>query len=78
MSGLMIILDGLQDIAYDVTSGKSPYDYGKRDNFRAFEAASATGLLKTTPQGFEPDTQNCLLYMLGVSPKKYPRGALVY
>jgi 2,3-bisphosphoglycerate-independent phosphoglycerate mutase len=74
MPGLMIILDGLQDIAYDITDGKTPYDYGKRENFRTFEAAATTGMLKSAPEGFEPDTQNCLLYMLGVPIKDIPEG----
>ena len=74
MPGLMIILDGLQDTAYDMTDGKTPYDYGKRDNFREFETASSTGLLLSTPEGFEPDTQNCILYMLGVPAGEIPEG----
>ena len=74
MAGLMLVLDGMQDIEYDILGGKTPYESGKSDAFRRFEAESATGEFVTTPQGFEPDTQTCVLTLLGVEPKDIPDG----
>lgn len=74
MPNIMIILDGLQDIAYPTLGGKSPYDFGKGESFARLERASATGRLQTTPTGFEPDTQTCVLTLLGVGEKDIPSG----
>lgn len=74
MSQIMIVLDGLQDIAYPELDDKTPYDWGKGDSFEEIEAACARGRLTTTPEGFEPDTQACILTMLGVKPEFIPTG----
>lgn len=74
MAGLMVVLDGIQDITYPQLEGKTPYDFGKGENFIQLEQASTTGTLVTTPLGFEPDTQTCVLTLLGVEPKDIPDG----
>lgn len=74
MANIMIVLDGLQDIAYPSLGGKTPYDAGKGENFRLMEQAGATGRLQATPAGFEPDTQTCVLTLLGVPPEQIPSG----
>ena len=74
MGTVMVILDGMQDIAYPQLGGKTPYDYGKRENFIALEEASATGTLRTTPPGWEADTQTCILTLLGVPESQIPTG----
>ncbi|MCL2056147.1 MAG: hypothetical protein FWH02_02880 [Oscillospiraceae bacterium] len=74
MGAVMIIPDGMQDIAYDALGGKTPYDAGKGDNMRMIEEASQTGRLITTPPGFEADTQTCILTMLGLEPHEIPPG----
>lgn len=74
MANIMIVLDGLEDTTYPMLAGKTPYDFGKGEAFRELEAHSATGRLKTTPEDFEPDTQTCVLTMLGVAPEQIPSG----
>ena len=74
MAGLMLVFDGMQDNEYDILGGKTPYDSGKGDAFHRFEAESSTGALITTPEGFEPDTQTCVLTLLGVKPNDIPEG----
>lgn len=74
MPSIMLVLDGMQDVAYPTLGGKSPYDYGKGVNFARIERASAVGQLRTTPQGFEPDTQTCVLTLLGVEERDIPSG----
>ncbi|MCL2034170.1 MAG: hypothetical protein FWG94_05500 [Oscillospiraceae bacterium] len=74
MSNIMIVLDGLQDITYPELNGKTPYDWGKGENFKKIEAACAKGTLATTPAGFEPDTQACILTLLGVHARDIPSG----
>lgn len=74
MSHIMIVLDGLQDVSYPELDGKTPYDWGKGESFRTVEAACVRGRLATTPEGFEPDTQACILTMLGVNPQDIPSG----
>lgn len=71
---IMLVLDGLQDTAYDELGGKTPYDAGKGEAFLRIEAASQTGTLRTTPPGFEADTQTCVLTLLGVEPEDIPQG----
>jgi len=74
MANIMIILDGMQDIAYPSLDGKTPYDSGKSEAIRYMEANSLSGRLVTTPPGFEADTQTCILTMLGVMPDEIPPG----
>lgn len=74
MAGIMIVLDGMQDVAYASLEGKTPYDYGKGETFRKIEQASCNGRLVTTPAGFEADTQTCILTLLGVQPQDIPSG----
>lgn len=71
---IMIVLDGLEDHSYDSLDGKTPYDFGKGANFRFIEQASAKGRLRTTPPGFEADTQTCMLTLMGVPPERIPGG----
>lgn len=74
MANIMIVLDGLEDISYPSLEGKTPYDHGKGANFLELEAHSAVGRFQTTPDGFEPDTQTCVLTLLGVEPEDIPTG----
>lgn len=74
MANIMIVLDGLEDTGYPELGGKTPYDFGKGKQFRALEERAATGRLATTPEGFEPDTQTCVLTLLGVEPADIPSG----
>lgn len=74
MSCIMVVLDGLQDVAYTELDGKTPYEWGKSVNFDKIEAACARGRLVSTPEGFEPDTQTCILTMLGLAPDEIPSG----
>lgn len=74
MAGILVVLDGLQDHAYPSLDGKTPYDYGKGENFTHIQNASAVGSLVTTPAGFEADTQTCVLTLLGVQSEDIPSG----
>lgn len=74
MQNIMVILDGLQDIEYPVLGEKTPYEWGKGESFRKIEAACARGRLVSTPDGFEPDTQTCILTLLGVPVGDIPSG----
>ena len=74
MAGLMIILDGMQDNAYAELGGLTPYEKGKGESFKKLEAAAQTGYFVSTPAGFEPDTQTCILHLLGVEPQDIPGG----
>jgi 2,3-bisphosphoglycerate-independent phosphoglycerate mutase len=70
----MLVLDGMQDTGYGSLGGESPYDYGKGEAFRRLEGEALTGTLATTPGGFEPDTQTCVLTLLGVPAAHIPDG----
>jgi len=74
MSNIMIVLDGLWDVTYPELGGKTPYDWGKGENFKKIESSCIKGTLITTPAGFEPDTQACILTMLGVDASDIPAG----
>jgi len=71
---VMVILDGMQDIAYPALENKTPYESGRGESFRELEQSSATGRLRTTPSGFEADTQTCVLTLLGALPNQIPPG----
>jgi len=64
----------MQDIAYNVLGGKTPYESGRGEHFGRIEAAGRTGWLKATPPGMEADTQTCILTLLGVQPGDIPPG----
>ena len=74
MKYVMVILDGVQDIAYDQLGGKTPLEAGKGRNYRRLEAESTKVKLATTPPGWEPDTLNCMLTLFGLTPDKLPTG----
>lgn len=74
MPNIMIILDGLQDVEYPELDGKTPYKWGKAESFGKIESACARGRLVSTPDGFEPDTQTCILTLLGVPVSEIPSG----
>lgn len=74
MSRIMVVLDGLQDVAYPELDGKTPYDWGKGKGFNEIESGCLRGRFSATPEGFEPDTQTCILTLLGVDPKDIPSG----
>lgn len=74
MGSIMVIFDGMQDEAYAELGGKTPLEAGRGPAFTELEAASATGALRTTPPGFEADTQTCILTLLGVQPGDIPPG----
>ena len=73
-SGIILVLDGLDDISYGELDGKTPYDFGKGQNFRFVEGCSESGLLQTIPEEFIPDTMVGMLTILGVGADKIPRG----
>jgi len=74
LSCLMILIDGVQDISYEVLGGKTPLEAGKGEAYLRLEAESARALLKTTPPGWEPDTLNCTLTLFGFTPDMLPSG----
>ena len=74
MSYLMILLDGVQDIAYEELGGKTPLEAGKGENYRRIEAQSAKVRFATTPPGWEPDTLVCTLTLFGLAPDRIPAG----
>ena len=74
MQTIMVIFDGMDDIAYPVLQDKTPYEKGRGAAFGQLEDLSATGYLRTTPPGFEADTQTCLLTLLGVQLWDIPPG----
>ncbi len=74
MACIMVILDGLQDDTYNELDGKTPFDWGKGESLREIEKCCARGRFVTTPHGFEPDTQTCILTLLGVDSKDIPSG----
>lgn len=74
MANLMIVLDGLEDHTYPSLQDLTPYDKGKGKNLTYIQTHAATGRLATTPAGFEPDTQTCILTLLGVQPQDIPGG----
>ena len=74
MSYLMILLDGVQDIAYEELGGKTPLEAGKGENYRLIETQSAKARFITTPPGWEPDTLVCTLTLFGLPPERLPTG----
>ena len=74
MGSIMVILDGMQDIAYDALGGCTPFEAGMGESIRSFVEQSRTGTLKSTPDSFVPDTMACIVTLLGVPAQYVPRG----
>ena len=74
MSGIMLVLDGMDDVEYDLLDGKTPYEFGKGSNFDRLESQAIKGEIRTIPYGFSSDTMVGMLSLFGVHPDKIPSG----
>lgn len=72
--GIMVILDGLDDIPYIELQNKTPLESGKRESFKTIENSAITGRFQTTPEDLKADTMVGVLSLLGVTAKEMPLG----
>jgi len=73
MKSLLIIIDGLGDDAIQEFSHKSPFDYAKHLNIDSIAAKGFRGELSICENDFIPESLKCILRLLGVEAKDFPR-----
>lgn len=71
MKNILIILDGMEDIQYKELNNMTPLEFSKA-NFLL--KAKFKKYICTTPKGFQTDSMNCILNLLGIKIKDIPVG----
>ena len=70
----MVIIDGMTDNAIEELCGKTPFEYANCVNMNYMKENGSYGEFDTCPTGFEVDSMNCILTLLGVKPQYIPTG----
>ena len=73
MKTLLVIIDGLGDDAIPELNGKTPFDYARHDNIDKLIKIGTTGFVSICEDDFMPESLGCILRLLGVQQKDFPR-----
>lgn len=73
MKTIMIILDGLADEPIKDLGYKTSYDYAKHENLDVLAAKGFKGHFNACPQGYPPESMNCILNLLGIPQEHFPK-----
>lgn len=71
MGEIMIVLDGMEDITYPELGGQTPFSHACCFHMSRFRQ---TGQVMRAVEGFETDSQTCMLRLLGVEKECIPTG----
>jgi 2,3-bisphosphoglycerate-independent phosphoglycerate mutase len=74
MKYIMIIGDGMADRPLKELGGKTPLQAADKPNMDWIAANGRSGLLRTVPEGMEPDSDIAIMSILGYDPRKYHTG----
>ncbi len=69
---IMLLIDGMQDIAYEALGGKTPREAGAGAAFARLEDESARVRFRSVPPDKEVDTVVCTLTLLGLPASRIP------
>lgn len=74
MSDVMVIIDGMTDNPIDELGGKTPFQYAQCKNINYIKDNGCYGEFKTCPDGFNVDSMNCIMTLLGMESINIPKG----
>jgi 2,3-bisphosphoglycerate-independent phosphoglycerate mutase len=74
MKYVVIIGDGMADRPLKELGGKTPLQAADKPNMDWIAANGGSGLLRTVPDGMEPDSDIAIMSILGYNPRKYHTG----
>jgi 2,3-bisphosphoglycerate-independent phosphoglycerate mutase len=74
MKYIVIIGDGMADRPLKKLGGKTPLQAADKPNMDRIAANGRSGLLRTVPEGMEPDSDIAIMSILGYNPGKYHTG----
>lgn len=73
MKTMMIILDGLANEPIKDLGYKTSYDYANHENLDRLAAQGIKGYFNACPQGYLPESMNCILNLLGIPRESFPK-----
>ncbi|MGE4588757.1 MAG: phosphoglycerate mutase [Acidaminococcaceae bacterium] len=73
MKTLLVIIDGLGDDAITELNGKTPFDYARHENIDKLIKRGTLGFVSICGNDFIADSLGCILRLLGVAQKDFPR-----
>jgi 2,3-bisphosphoglycerate-independent phosphoglycerate mutase len=74
MKYIVIIGDGMADRPLKELGGRTPLQAAEKPNMDWIAANGRSGLLRTVPDGIEPDSDIAIMSILGYDPRKYHTG----
>jgi len=74
MKYIVIIGDGMADRPLKELDGKTPLQAADKPSIDWIAANGRSGLLRTVPEGMEPDSDIAMMSILGYDPRKYHTG----
>jgi 2,3-bisphosphoglycerate-independent phosphoglycerate mutase len=74
MKYIVIIGDGMADRPLKELGGRTPLQAADKPNMDWIAANGRSGLLRTVPDGMEPDSDIAIMSILGYDPRKYHTG----
>lgn len=74
MKYIVIIGDGMADRPLKELGGETPLQAADKPNMDWIAANGRSGLLRTVPDGMEPDSDIAIMSILGYDPRKYHTG----
>lgn len=74
MKYVILVGDGMADIAIPELDGKTPVEYAHTPNMDKIAKMGRVGLVKTVPEGFPPGSDVANMSLLGFDPKIYFTG----
>ena len=74
MKTAIIITDGAADYKIDELGGKTPLEYANKPCIDELTRSATCGLVKTVPDGMEPNSDPAILSILGYDPRIYLKG----
>ncbi|EKD26369.1 MAG: hypothetical protein ACD_79C01236G0002 [uncultured bacterium] len=74
MKYVMIIPDGLGDYPVGIIGDKTPVEAAYTPNLDEISLKGRLGLCHTTPSGFDPGSDVCIMSLMGYNPKEYYSG----
>ncbi len=74
MKHIVILGDGMADVAVDALGGRTPLEAAKKPNIDFLAKNGEVGLVKTVPDGMAPGSDTANLSVMGYDPRKYYSG----
>lgn len=77
MKTIFVILDGLADEPIKELGYKTSYEYARHKNLDGLALNGMGGYFNAIPEGYQPESMNCILNLLGIPAAYFPQSRAV-